>query len=191
MISREWLPPKMTAREVAAKVLIRLCYAYKLGVSLLTEQYAGNEGSYAQQTLSNTAQSLQDGPENIAYDIGATVDRADEYKNESEGVAERFTAKVADWFSGARNDVEGGLEEGVERVEDAPENAMAAVGEGVGNVERFGEDVGEAVTDAPYDAMRKVGEGFEDVRQAGENVEQYGDNLGDAYQQGRDQEQYD
>lgn len=172
MITTEWLPTKATPGKVAVKVLIRLCYAQNLEVFILADRYAGNDGSYAQQTLSNAAQSVKDGPENIAYNVGAAIDRADEYKNEAEGVAEGLTTKVANWFSGARNDIQGGLKEGVERVEDAPENSMETMGQPVGDVERFGEDVGEAVTDAPYDAMRKVGEGCHGLRQAGEDVEQ-------------------
>lgn len=54
------------------------------------------------------------------------------------------------------NRVESGFDNAVNDVEDAPENVAAWVGDKVGDVERFGDDVGD-----------------------------YGDRLDDAYDQGR------
>lgn len=59
------------------------------------------------------------------------------------------------------NNVENKWDNAVDDVEDAPENVAGWVGEKVGDVERFGDDVGD-----------------------------YGDRLDNAYDQGRDEERY-
>lgn len=74
---------------------------------------------------------------------------------------DRAEYRVEEGFENAGRRVEDGWDNTVEAVEDAPETLAGWVGEGVGKVERFGDD-----------------------------VENFGDNVESSYDQGRDEERY-
>ncbi|KAL1880091.1 hypothetical protein Daus18300_001454 [Diaporthe australafricana] len=75
---------------------------------------------------------------------------------------DRTEENVEEGWDRAGDKVEHGWDETVDAVEDAPENIAEGIGEGVGNVERFGD-----------------------------SVEDYGENLEESYDQGRDEARYD
>lgn len=101
--------------------------------------------------------------------------------------------------------IEEGWDHTKERVDDLgddvanfPENAAGWTGEQVGRVENFGDDV----ADFPENAAEWTGEkvqAVEDIPQDMEDrwdgmadrVDQFGDNMGNAYDQGRDERRYD
>jgi hypothetical protein len=93
--------------------------------------------------------------------------------------------------------------------ENAPENASRWTGEQVGRVENFGDDVNQKwddgvqnVEDFPEDAARWTGDkvqAVEDIPDDIENkwdnmtegVDRFGDNMADAYDDGRDERRYE
>lgn len=109
---------------------------------------------------------------------------------------------------------------GVQDVENLPEDAARWTGEAVGNVEavpdriEYGvdraedhvedgfEDAGrtvehgwdetvDAVEDAPENIAEDIGEGVGKVESWGDDVERFGDNMEASYDQGRDEERYE
>lgn len=97
--------------------------------------------------------------EDIPQDVEQSWDRTEDRVEQGWDNAEN---RVEQGWDNAENNVEQGWDSTVEAVEDAPENAAEWVGEGVGKVERFGDD-----------------------------VEDYGDSLEQSYDEGRDEARYD
>lgn len=94
-------------------------------------------------------------------------------------------------FEGDKYRMENRVDNGIQDVEDLPEDAAAWTGRRVGDVERFDDGVRrkwddgvQDVEDAPEDvanwAGRKVGD-----------VERFDDNIDNAYDDGRDNARYD
>ncbi|KIW88473.1 uncharacterized protein Z519_11042 [Cladophialophora bantiana CBS 173.52] len=99
--------------------------------------------------------------------------------------------KVEDKWDDAKNDVENDFRDGVQDVENFPDNAARWTGEKVQEVEDIPQDIDrkwdnavQDVEDVPEDvagwAGRKVGD-----------VERFGDDVDNAYDQGRDDARYD
>lgn len=109
---------------------------------------------------------------------------------------------------------------GVQSVEDLPQDAARWTGEAVGTVESVPdrveydfdraedrvedgfEDAGrkvedgwdntvDAVEDAPENMAEAVGEGVGKVERFGDSIENFGDSMEASYDQGRDEERYD
>ncbi|KAL0254893.1 hypothetical protein SLS55_009417 [Diplodia seriata] len=103
--------------------------------------------------------NVEQGFDNIENNVEQGWDNAENHVEQGWDNAED---KVEQGWDNAENNVEQGWDHTVEAVEDAPENAAEWVGEGVGNVERFGDE-----------------------------VKDYGDGLEASYDEGRDEARYD
>lgn len=107
-------------------------------------------------------QDVEDFPEDAARWTGEAVGEIESVPDRVEDGFDRAEDNVEYGVDRAEDKVEDGWDNTVEAVEDAPENLAEWVGEGVGNVEQFGDE-----------------------------VENFGEGLEGSYDQGRDEERYD
>lgn len=103
-----------------------------------------------------------------------------------------------DKFDNAKYDLEQDARDGVQDVEDFPDNAARWTGEKVQDVEDIPQDVDrkwdnavQDVEDVPEDVSGWAGRKVGDAERYGDDVERYGDNIDNSYDQGRDDARYD
>jgi hypothetical protein len=89
------------------------------------------------------------------------------------------------------------ISNGVQDVEDFPEDAARWTGKKVGEVEDIPQDIEnkwddtvQDVEDIPEDAAGWAGRRVGDVERYGDDVDRFGDNLDNSYDQGRDDARY-
>jgi hypothetical protein len=125
--------------------------------------------------------------------------------SESDDDYERDKYRVENDFDEAGNYAERKFDDGVNDVENFPDNAARWTGEQVGRVEDIPQDIEQGydrakwgaentfdnavqdVADAPEDIANWAGRKVGDVERFGDDVENYGDNLDNAYDQGRNE----
>ena len=105
-------------------------------------------------------------------------------------------------FEGDKYRLESEMNQGImnteQNVENFPENAARWTGEKVQDVEDIPQDIEnkwdnavQDVEDVPEDVAGWAGDKVGDVERFGDDVDNYGDRLDNAYDQGRDEERYD
>lgn len=107
-------------------------------------------------------QDVEDLPEDAARWTGEAVGAVESVPDRVEYGVDRAEDRVEYGVDRVEDKVEDGWDNTVDAVEDAPENLAEWVGEGVGKVERFGDD-----------------------------VENFGEEMEGSYDQGRNEERYD
>jgi hypothetical protein len=120
------------------------------------EQGFDRFGDGVERRFDNTVENIEDAPERVEQNF-------DEF---GDGVERRF-------------------DDAVEDVEDAPERVEQSFDRFGDGVERRFDDAVEDVQDAPEEVAGWTGERVGDVQRFGDEVEGYGDGLGNAYDQGR------
>ena len=129
--------------------------------------------------------------ENVGQDVeqnfdqfGNSVERR--YDNTVDNI-EDAPERVEQNFDEFGNSVERRFDNAVDDVEDAPERVEQGFDRFGNGVERRFDDAVDDVQDAPEEVAGWAGEKVGDVQRFGDEVESYGDGLGNAYDQGRDE----
>lgn len=115
-----------------------------------------------EQRWDDGVQNVEDFPEDAARWTGEAVGAVESVPDRVEYGVDRAEDRLEYGADRMEDKVEDGWDNTVEAVEDAPENFAEMVGEGVGKVERFGDE-----------------------------VEDFGDNMEESYDQGRNEQRYD
>lgn len=104
---------------------------------------------------------------------------------------EDFPEDAAHWTGEAV----GSMEHGADRVEHGFEHAGDNVEQGFehagDNIEQGWDNTVDAIENAPENMAEAVGEGVGRVERFGDSVEDFGDRMESSYDQGRDEERYD
>ena len=129
--------------------------------------------------------------ENVGQDVeqnfdqfGNSVERR--YDNTVDNI-EDAPERVEQNFDEFGNSVERRFDNAVDDVEDAPERVEQGFDRFGNGVERRFDDAVDDVQDASEEVAGWAGEKVGDVQRFGDEVESYGDGLGNAYDQGRDE----
>ncbi|KAF3767470.1 hypothetical protein M406DRAFT_350577 [Cryphonectria parasitica EP155] len=175
-------------------------------------------GEMIEEVVGNNIDSRNEAPMDPPYVQPPWVTRWDDEAGRwifiNEATGERSFEKpvfeeAAEDFGRAEEHVERKWDDGVQDVEDLPEDAARWTGEAVGavesvpdrveddfdraedKVERGWDNTVDAVEDAPEDVAGWVGEGVGKVERFGDEVGDFGDSMEASYDQGRDEERYD
>lgn len=122
----------------------------------------GREEQHMERRWDDGVQDVEDFPEDAARWTGETVGAVESVPDRVEQGWDNAEDRVEQGWDNTEDRVEQGWDNTVEAVEDAPENMAEWVGEGVGKVERVGDE-----------------------------VENFGDEMESSYDQGRDEARYD
>lgn len=122
----------------------------------------GREEQHMERRWDDGVQNVEDFPEDAARWTGEAVGKVESVPDRVEYGFDRAEDHVEYDVDRVEDKVENGWDNTVDAVEDAPENLAEWVGEGVGKVERMGDD-----------------------------VENFGDRMEGSYDQGRDEERYE
>ena len=105
---------------------------------------------------------------------------------------------IEDRFKNAKYDLEDDARDGVQDVENFPDDVARWTGEKVQDVENIPQDIDrkwdnavQDVEDVPDDVAGWTGRKVGDVERYGDDVERYGDNIDNSYDQGRNDARYD
>ncbi|KAK6532514.1 hypothetical protein TWF281_006703 [Arthrobotrys megalospora] len=98
--------------------------------------------------------------------------------------------EIKDWAGNKVDSVEQGFDGFKDNIENAPVNAAGWVGDKVGEVEGKYDDFKDDVENIPENVAGWTGEQVGKVEAFGDDVKQYGNDLGDAYDQGKDDGRY-
>lgn len=132
----------------------------------------GRAEQHLERKWDDGVQNVEDFPEDAARWTGEAVGAVESVPDRVEDGWDRTEDRVEAGWDRTEDRVEAGWDRTEDRVEDGWDNTV------------------EAVEDAPSNVAEWVGEGVGKVEHFGDEVEDYGDRLEQSYDQGRDEERY-
>ncbi|KAK0660193.1 hypothetical protein DIS24_g3381 [Lasiodiplodia hormozganensis] len=137
-----------------------------------------------EQKVDHAEQNVEDFPEDAARWTGEAVGHVENIPDDVEQGWDRAENRVEQGWDNAENNIEQGWDNAENNIEQGWDRAE-------NNVEQGWDNTVEAVEDAPENAAEWVGEGVGKVERFGDDVENYGESLEASYDEGRDEARYD